>query len=122
MVPLCIFLGLWGGYVQERRMDTGINVYETSYNTAWSWWEKRNHRPGFGNPYAVHSYMKSLGICGIPLWSSGWATALSLAKVKEQDQPGEATRFHKPYSVARGKKNKNRTQKYKIQDKPTTSL
>ena len=26
------------------------------------------------------------------------------AKVKEQDQPGEATRFHKPYSVARGKK------------------
>ena len=58
MVPLCILLCLWGGYMQERRMDLGMNVHETSYNTGWSWCEKRNHRPGFGNPYAVHSYMK----------------------------------------------------------------
>ena len=120
MVPLCILLGLWDGYMQERRMDLGMNVHETSYNTGWSWCEKRNHRPGFGNPYAVHSFMKVqnmwhslmvqwLGHCTFP------------AKVNEQDQPGQATRFHKPYSVARGEK-KNKTQKYKIQDKSTRSL
>ena len=57
MVPLCRLLGLRGGYVQERRMDMGIDVYETSHSTAWSWCERRN-RPGFGEPYAVPSFME----------------------------------------------------------------
>lgn len=101
MVPLCILLGLWDGYMQERRMDLGMD-YETSYITGWSWCEKRNHRPGFSdNPYTVHSFMK-VRICGIPSWSSGWATVLSLPRsmnkinlVKQQDStshtvwPGE---------------------------------
>lgn len=100
----------------------GVNVYETSYNnTAWSWCENRNQRPGFGNPYAVHSYMKVqeyvefpygpvVGPLHFPCQGQRTRSARSSNKIPQAIQCGQE------------KKNKNRTQKYKIQDKPTRSL
>ena len=39
-------------------MDLGMNAHEASYNMGWSQGEKRNHRPGVGNPNVAHSYTK----------------------------------------------------------------
>lgn len=96
-----------GWLYAERRMDLGMNIHETSYITGWSWCEKKNHRPGFGNPYTVHSFMKVQN-----MWNSLMVQWLGLyfpAKVNEQDQPGQATRFHK-CTIGQGKKKKKNSE------------